>query len=252
VSIRRFWRGRGDARIESIGSTLEELSRTVASWRTEIASELGRTRQEVERVGRGVYLLSQSQRGLSDEIGALPAAWRRFVDEAETRAVGDDPRPQVLAGLMPLKDAFLAARNQELWQDAAWRSTFTALEARLDQTLADLGATPVAQPGMRFDGRAHHSALGSHHETPAGTLLAVLRQGYLLDGRVVRLAEVHVSLGPAAADAAPPPDADGAVSIVAAAPEPGRAASEEDGRGGQVDRDDVHGYQQEESSSCPS
>jgi hypothetical protein len=195
-----------------------------------------------------VYLLSQSQKGLSEEIGALPAAWRRFVDEAETRAAGDDPRAQVLAGLMPLKDAFLAARDQRLWQDAAWRSTFTALEARLDQTLAGLGAKPLAQPGMRFDGRAHHAALGSHHETPAGTLLAVLRQGYLLDGKVVRLAEVHVSLGPAAADAAPPPDAGGAAAIVAAAPEPGRAASEADGRGGQVDRDDdAHGDQQEEA-----
>jgi hypothetical protein len=100
---------------------------------------------------------------------------------------------------------------------------------------------------MRFDGRAHHAALGSHHETPAGTLLAVLRQGYLLDGKVVRLAEVHVSLGPAAADAAPPPDAGGAAAIVAAGPEPGRAASEADGRGCQVDRDDhTHGDQQEE------
>jgi hypothetical protein len=240
-------------RVEALGTTLEELSRTVASWRTEIESELGRTRQEVERVGRGVYLLSQSQKGLSDEIGALPAAWRRFVDEAETRAVGDDPRPQVLAGLMPLKDAFLAARNQELWQDAAWRSTFVALEARLDQTLADLGAKPLAQPGMRFEGRAHHAALGSPHETPAGTLLAVLRQGYLLDGKVVRLAEVHVSLGPAAPDAAPPPDAGGAGAIAGAAPEPGRAASGraasgEDGRSGQVDRhDDTHRDQQEEA-----
>jgi hypothetical protein len=235
-------------RIEAIGSTLEELSRTVASWRTEIESELGRTRQEVERVGRSVYLLSQSQKGLSEEIGALPAAWRRFVDEAETRAARDDPRAQVLAGLMPLKDAFLAAREQGLWQDAAWRSTFTALEARLDQTLAGLGAKPLAQPGMRFDGRAHHAALGSHHETPAGTLLAVLRQGYLLDGKVVRLAEVHASLGPAAADAAPPPDAGGAAAIVAAAPEPGRAATEADGRGGQIDRDgDAHEDQQEEA-----
>src|SRR5258708_8557463 len=124
---------------------------------------------------------------------------------------------------MPLKDAFLAARHQGLWHDAAWQSTFAALEARLDQTLAGLGARPLAQPGMRCDARAHQAALGSHHETPAGTLLAVLRQGYLLDGKVVRLAEVHVSLGPADDDAA----------AAAAAPEPGRAASEADGRGGE-------------------
>jgi hypothetical protein len=195
-----------------------------------------------------VYLLSQSQKGLSEEIGALPAAWRRFVDEAAARAAPDDPRAQVLAGLMPLKDAFLAAREQGLWQDAAWRSTFTALEARLDQTLAGLDAKPLAQPGMRFDGRAHHAALGSHHETPAGTLLAVLRQGYLLDGKVVRLAEVQVSLGPAAATAAPPPDTGGPAAIVAAVPEPERPASEADGRGCQVDRDDdTHGDQQEEA-----
>lgn len=205
-------------------------------------------RGEVERVGRGVYLLSQSQKGLSGEIGALPAAWRRFVDEAETRAARDDPRAEVLAGLMPLKDAFLAAREQPFWQDAAWRSTFSALEARLDQTLAGLGATPLAQPGMRFDGRAHHAALGSHHDTRAGTLLSVLRQGYLLDGKVVRLAEVHVSLGPDGAAAAAPPGADVGTPSVDAAPEPERAAPEADGESGQIDGDhDAHGDQQEEA-----
>src|SRR5258708_30271772 len=114
---------------------------------------------------------------------------------------------------MPLKDAFLAARHQGLWHDAAWQSTFAALEARLDQTLAGLGARPLAQPGMRFDARAHQAALGSHHETPAGTLLALLRQGYLLDGKGGRLPAAHASLRPPDGPPAPP----------AAAPAPPRA-----------------------------
>jgi molecular chaperone GrpE len=173
-----------------------------------IEQEVSRTREEVERVGRGVYLLSQSQRNLNEEIGALPRSWRRFVEEAGAQPPAEDHRAQVLARLMPLKDTFLAAHRQQSWQDAASRSLFAALEGRLDQTIADLGASPLARPGMAFDARSHMAVLASHGPAPAGTVIAVLRQGYVLGEHVVRLAEVEVCRGPQL-EADAPPAADG-------------------------------------------
>ncbi len=179
-----------------IRSALAEIGKQAESRHAEIKEELARQRQEIEKVGRQAYLLGQSQRGLSDEVNALPLAWRRFVEESEARAAAKDPRTEVLAGLMPLKDAFLAAHHQDFVQAEVWRTVFQALEARLDQTLKDLGAQALAQPGTPFDARLHSAVLAAHSEAPQGTVLAVLRQGYALSGSVVRLAEVQVSLGP--------------------------------------------------------
>ncbi len=180
-----------------IRSALAEIGKQGESRHAEIREELARQRAEIERVGRQAYLLGQSQRGLSDEVNALPLAWRRFVEENGARAAAKDPRTEVLAGLMPLKDAFLAAHHQDFVQVEVWRTVFQALEARLDQTLKDLGAQALAQPGTPFDARLHSAVLAAHSEAPQGTVLAVLRQGYALSGSVLRLAEVQVSLGPA-------------------------------------------------------
>ena len=180
-----------------IRSALAEIGKQGESRHAEVKEELTRQRAEIERVGRQAYLLGQSQRGLSDEVNALPLAWRRFVEKSEARAAAKDPRAEVLAGLMPLKDAFLAAHHQDFVQAEVWRTVFQALEARLDQTLKDLGAQALAQPGTPFDARLHSAVLAAHSEAPQGTVLAVLRQGYALSGSVLRLAEVQVSLGPA-------------------------------------------------------
>jgi hypothetical protein len=103
--------------------------------------------------------------------------------------------------------------------------------ARSAETTEAAFIRSIQAPRFVRAGRAATSSRDRAERIAAGnrTLLAVLRQGYLLDGKVVRLAEVHVSLGPAV-------------------PEPGRADSEADGRGCQVDRDDdAHGDQQEEA-----
>ena len=129
-------------------------------------------------------------------MNGLPLAWRRFVEESKARATAKDPRAEVLAGLMPLKDTFLAAHNQNVVQVEVWQTVFQALEARLDQTMKDLGAQALAQPGMLFDARLHSAVLATKSEAPPGTVLAVLRQGYALAGSIQRLAEVQVSRGP--------------------------------------------------------
>lgn len=209
MSLGRLLGRRRATSLSDLRSALDEMSRAQAAWREQIEAEMSRTREEIERVGRSVYRLAQSQRGLNEEIGALPRSWRRFVEEAAARPPADDPRAPVLAGLMPLKDAFLAAGRQHPDREDDWLSAFAALEARLDQTLADLGAEPLARPGARFDPRCHNAVLGYRGQVPPGTVVAVLRQGYTLAGRTVRLAEVQVSLGPEASgvEGQPAPDA---------------------------------------------
>ena len=224
--------------IEEIRTALLEMVQREESRHAEVKEELAQQRLEIERAGRQTYLLGQAQRGLSEEVGGLPTAWRRFVEEAEGRAVAKDPRAEVLAGLMPLKDTFIAVHHQEFSQSEVWREVFAALENRLDQTLKDLGAQVLAEPGMRFDARVHSAVLAAHSSVPAGTVLVVLRQGYALSGAVQRLAEVQVSLGPApeppagdagSGDGEPVPDAlrgsvpseaDGADPAQAAVPDP--------------------------------
>ena len=181
--------------IAEVRAEFAELGKNLVTRQGELHAEMEKLRQEIERVGRQVYLLGQTQRGLTEEVGGLPLAWRRFVDGAGSKTAPSDPRGEVLAGLMPLKDAFLAAQRQTSGM-GDWRDAFAVLEARLDETLKELGAEPLAEPGMAFDARRHTAVLAAHSGAPRGTVLAVLRQGYVLSGALQRLAEVLVSLGP--------------------------------------------------------
>lgn len=115
--------------------------------------------------------------------------------ETADRPPQEDPRLPVLAALLPLRDTFTAARSQTIGDQSAWQETIIALEARLEQTLLSLGLVPQAKVGNPFDPLRHVAVFGAHSPQPAGTVLAVLRQGYMLEGRVFRLAEVQVSLG---------------------------------------------------------
>lgn len=116
--------------------------------------------------------------------------------ETADRPPREDPRLPVLAALLPLRDTFTAARSQTIGDQRAWQETVTALEGRLEQTLLSLGLEPQAKAGIPFDPLRHVAVFGAHSPQPEGTVLAVLRQGYMLEGRVFRLAEVQVSLGP--------------------------------------------------------
>lgn len=80
----------------------------------------------------------------------------------------------------------------------------TRLQADLDRILRDAGLRPVAAVGMPFDPRLHRALGGMQRPELAGRIALVDRQGYLLDGTLLRPAEVWVGL------AGPPEAQDGA------------------------------------------
>jgi hypothetical protein len=68
------------------------------------------------------------------------------------------------------------------------------LQADLERILRDAGLRPVAAVGMPFDPRLHRALGGMQRPELAGRIALVDRQGYLLDGTLLRPAEVWVGL----------------------------------------------------------
>ena len=119
----------------------------------------------------------------------------------------------VLAGLLPVLDAFEGARKQ-----GADAGTGAVAEV-LDAQLAALGLQTVGAPGETFDPTVHE-ALTSHSSDQAMQVVCteVLRQGYRVGEHLLRPAQVSVTGPPAGS-----PAADGQSTALdrVPAPEPG-------------------------------
>jgi molecular chaperone GrpE len=78
---------------------------------------------------------------------------------------------------------------------------------QLLDTLAKLGIERVPSVGTPFDPTVHESIQHEHSaDHPAGTVMTELQPGYRTSGVLLRPALVVVSRGPAAAEAAAPPE----------------------------------------------
>lgn len=67
---------------------------------------------------------------------------------------------------------------------------------RVMEVLANLGVTPIEAKGQAFDPRFHEAVDVASHEgsgVAAGTVIAELQRGYLLNGEVLRPAKVRVA-----------------------------------------------------------
>jgi molecular chaperone GrpE len=72
-----------------------------------------------------------------------------------------------------------------------------AIREQIRRTLKDLGAEPVPGVGTPFDPRIHE-AVGTVAASaqPPDTIVEEVRRGYLLDGEVLRPAQVLVARSP--------------------------------------------------------
>lgn len=67
-------------------------------------------------------------------------------------------------------------------------------QRRLEQLMADAGLEPVASVGQPFDPETMEAVEAVESaDTPPNTVIEELRLGYLLNGRVVRFAQVRVA-----------------------------------------------------------
>ncbi len=116
----------------------------------------------------------------------------------------DDLRLQLtcntLSEILPVVDNFERARQQlnpESEEALALHRNYQNLYKQLVDVLKKLGVAPMRVEGQTFDPSLHEALLREPSETiTEGIILEELVRGYHLNGRVLRHAQVKVSMGP--------------------------------------------------------
>jgi molecular chaperone GrpE len=134
--------------------------------------------------------------------------YRRRVSQEKLQAVSRG-KEDVLRALLPVLANFrLALQHAE--EDAnAVRQGVQMIWQQFEGFLRDQGVERIATVGQPFDPTQHEalSTVPATAETPANTVVAEVNAGYLLDGRLLRAAQVVVARAddtPTAAETAEP------------------------------------------------
>jgi molecular chaperone GrpE len=116
---------------------------------------------------------------------------RRAADIADRAA--HDRAVEIVALLLPVIDNLERALGTET-TDAPYSEGVRLTYRQLMGTLASIGLEPVRAAGEAFDPRIHEALrrIGTD-ELPEGTVLEELRKGYLLNGTLLRPAQVSVA-----------------------------------------------------------
>ncbi len=182
-----------------------------------VAAALEALQADVRRLGVGLVRVEAQVKGVVDRVGDLTADLRAAVERLQ--ATGADAaagssraaaeRQRLLLPFLDLADNFGRALRvvQGALQDAGGETPAAAqvatdavmrLADHLQRILADAGLEAVAAPGMPFDPRVHRAVGVVPDPEGQGQLVLVDRQGYRLDGVLLRPAEVWVAAPPRA------------------------------------------------------
>jgi molecular chaperone GrpE len=172
---------------------------------------------EVAALNNEVKLESRQVKGALDEFRglfeALRTAHERLAEEQQRRREQDRAaqargRKDLLLELLELRDRLqagqasaagyrprgLLGRRHARAFAAAMAEGMAMNLRRLDETLARRGVQPLAALGRAFDPHRMHAAeITVDPARPAGEVVAEVRPGFLLDGEVLRPAEVVVN-----------------------------------------------------------
>lgn len=149
-----------------------------------------------------------------EEAARNLAGWQRAQADYENlkRRSAQDVRDQVqrrqqgiLLDLLDLADDFERALADDSGESDAWRGGVVAIQAKLQGLLLRQSVLQIETEGERFDPNLHEAVgqlPGEHNE-----IVAVLRTGYTVGGRVLRATQVMVGNGQISpAGDAPPND----------------------------------------------
>jgi len=125
---------------------------------------------------------------------------KRAAREREAQAAFGNE--QLLRAILPFLDNLERAMGQS---EASAQAVLEGVRMTYDLFLSELrkfGLEPVSSVGEAFD-PARHEAIGSvpWEGKPEGTVLSEARKGYLLNGRLLRPAQVMVAAAPSRDDA---------------------------------------------------
>ncbi len=137
-----------------------------------------------------------------EEAARNLAGWQRAQADFENlkRRSAQDVRDQVqrrqqgiLLDLLDLADDFERAVADDSGESDAWREGVVAIQTKLQGLLLKQSVQPIETEGERFDPNLHEAVgqlPGEHNE-----IVAVLRTGYTVGGRVLRATQVLVGNG---------------------------------------------------------
>lgn len=112
--------------------------------------------------------------------------------ERDRDVARDNAIQSVFSNLMPVLDDIDAARaHGDLVE-----GPFASIANKLDAVLEGLGLERIAEAGVEFDPNIHEALIQQPHaEIPADHVAQVLRTGFKKGDRILRAAQVIVSLG---------------------------------------------------------
>lgn len=117
--------------------------------------------------------------------------------EKEKQDLAKWAREGLLHELLPLADSFdMAMANREAWEAAPanWRQGIEYIYSQLQVILRENGLEPIDPLGDKFDPVSHHclATIPTDNEADDDKVLEVLKKGYIMNGKVVRPAQVKV------------------------------------------------------------
>jgi molecular chaperone GrpE len=146
------------------------------------------SRDEVS--GEGANTQEQLHRLQADFIN-----FRRRVNNIAEQAA-NDRAAEILTLLLPVLDNFDRALAAET-SDGAYAEGVGLTYRHLLGVLKSLGLEPVPAVGEAFDPHIHEAVTSvATDDAPEGTVLEEFRRGYLLNGRILRPAQVSVVASP--------------------------------------------------------
>jgi molecular chaperone GrpE len=138
--------------------------------------------------------VSDKEAELRDDLLRLQAEYvnyRRRV-ERDRDVARENAIQSVITNLLPVLDDIDAARQHGDLVDGP----FASIANKLDTVLEGLGLQRVAESGVAFDPNIHEALLQQPNaEIPADHVAQVLRPGFKKGDRILRAAQVIVSLG---------------------------------------------------------
>lgn len=174
-----------------------------------LLAELAALKNEVKLEARQVKTALDEFRALFD---ALRDANARLAEEQQQRgqqaqAKAQQAQKDLILELLDLRDRVQAGHDQGLRFRAGWFGRRRAAEfvtsmtegmamnlRRLDETLTRRGVRPMSVLEQAFDPHRMHAAeLADDPERAAGVVVSELRKGFLLNGELLRTAEVVVN-----------------------------------------------------------
>jgi molecular chaperone GrpE len=103
---------------------------------------------------------------------------------------------KIIEKMLPILDEFeIALLSAEKSPDETLRNGMTLMYGKLRGILEKEGLTEMVPLGEKFDPYRHEAVMREESDEPDGTIVKVIRKGYLLNGKILRHAMVGVAKG---------------------------------------------------------